>query len=229
MTNKDLIKAGCLLGGILGLGFITYLVFKEEDDENKQDEENTKDTVNESGPVIKEKVIKGPTISKLNTNSRANSGANLSGKKKSTPASSKESLKVSDELVYADQLIEDEALSESSFIEEPDKVGAVDLGEVEGDLIYEELEVSEQYDDLELSVPEADEFPLRAGSTGPRVERLQVWLMRNYGYFGKISGAFDDKTLAKVQKHLGSDTVDENTFNRYRMSNHVTEQVIVRT
>ena len=38
MTNKDLIKAGCLLGGILGLGFITYLVLKEEDDENEQDE-----------------------------------------------------------------------------------------------------------------------------------------------------------------------------------------------
>ncbi len=225
MTNKDLIKAGCLLGGILGLGFITYLVFKEEDDENKQDEENTKDTVNKSGPVIKEKVNKGPTISKPNVNS----GANLSSKKKATLVSSKESPKISNELIHADQLIEDEALSESSFIEEPDKVGAVDLGDVEGDLISEELELSEEYDDIELSVPEGDEFPLRAGSTGPRVERLQVWLMRNYGYFGKISGAFDDKTLTKVQKHLGSDTVDEKTFNRYRMGKHVTEQVIVRT
>ena len=225
MTNKDLIKAGCLLGGILGLGFITYLVFKEEDDENKQDEENTKDTINESGPVIKTKANKGPTISKPNTNS----GANLGGKKKATPVSSKEILKVSDELIHADQLIEDEAISESSFIEEPDQVGAVDLEDVEGDLINEELELSEEYDGIELSVPEGDEFPLRARSTGPRVERLQVWLMRNYGYFGKISGAFDDKTLTKVQKHLGSDTVDENTFNRYRMGNHVTEQVIVRT
>lgn len=229
MTNKDLIKAGCLLGGILGLGFITYLVFKEEDDENKQDEENTKDNFNEPGSDFKEKVIKGPTSSKPNTNSWANSGANFGGKKKATPVSSKESPKVSSELIHADQLIEDEALSESSFIEELDQVGAVDLGDDEGDLINEELELSEEYDDIELSVPEGDEFPLRSGSTGPRVERLQVWLMRNYGYFGKISGAFDDKTLTKVQKHLGSDTVDEKTFNRYRMGNHVTEQVIVRT
>lgn len=225
MTNKDLIKAGCLLGGILGLGFITYLVFKEEDDENKQGEENAKDTVNESGPVIKTNTNKGPTISKPN----ASSGANLGDKKKATSVSSKESHKVSDELIHAGQLIEDEALSESSFIEELNEVGEVDLGDVEGDLISEELELSEEYDDIELSVPEGDEFPLRAGSTGPRVERLQVWLMRNYGYFGKISGSFDDKTLTKVQIHLGSDTVDENTFNRYRMGNHVTEQVIVRT
>lgn len=229
MTNKDLIKAGCLLGGILGLGFITYLVFKEEDDENKQDEEHANSNFNEPAPDFKGRVNKGPTISKLNTNSWANSGANLSGKKKATPVSSKESPKVSDELIHADQLIEDEAFGESNFIEEPDKVGAVDLGEDEGELTSEELELSEVYDDIELSIPEGDEFPLRSGSTGPRVERLQVWLMRNYGYFGKISGAFDDKTLAKVQKHLGSDTVNEKTFNHYRMGNHVTEQVIVRT
>ena len=229
MTNKDLIKAGCLLGGILGLGFITYLVLKEEDDENKQDDGNTNGNLNEPDPEFKARVNKGPTSSKLNINSWANSGANLSDKKKATPNSSKESPKVSDELIHADQLEESEALSESSFIEEPDQVGAVDLEDVEGDLINEELELSEEYDGIELSVPEGDEFPLRARSTGPRVERLQVWLMRNYGYFGKISGAFDDKTLAKVQKHLGSDTVDEKTFNRYRMGNHVTEQVIVRT
>ena len=76
--------------------------------------------------------------------------------------------------------------------------------------------------------PIADEFPLRFGSKGDRVERLQVWLMRNYGWTGKITREFDEKTLALVKRFLKSDELDEATYNKMRMGKPVYEQTLMR-
>lgn len=79
-----------------------------------------------------------------------------------------------------------------------------------------------------LPMPLADEFPLRLGSKGPRVERLQVWLLRNYGHTGKVTGEFDESTAAELKRRLNKMELDESTFQRYRMGKHVHEQVIIR-
>lgn len=73
-----------------------------------------------------------------------------------------------------------------------------------------------------------DSFPLKLGSRGPRVERLQVWLMRNYGRWGKIDGIFGRETEAELKKRLNKTMLDEGTYQRYRMGKHVNEQVIIR-
>ena len=65
--------------------------------------------------------------------------------------------------------------------------------------------------------PLADEFPLQLGSKGKRVERLQVWLLRNYGYTGKITKVFDEKTLVLVQKYLKTKTIDEKRYQQLEM------------
>ncbi len=71
-----------------------------------------------------------------------------------------------------------------------------------------------------------DSFPLTLGSKGPGVERLQIWLMRNYGLVAPISSVFDQATQRMVQKHLRKDSIGEKTFNQYRMGKHVQQQVI---
>ena len=73
-----------------------------------------------------------------------------------------------------------------------------------------------------------DGFPLRLGSKGKYVERLQVWLLRNYGLVAKVSKVFDESTLAQVKKHLKTELVSEALFNKYKMGNHVHQQLMVR-
>lgn len=78
-------------------------------------------------------------------------------------------------------------------------------------------------------IPERDDsFPLQLGSNGKRVERLQIWLMRNYGLTGTITGVFDSKTQEQVNKRLHSDTVDEATYEKYRMEKPVHQQAVIK-
>ena len=65
--------------------------------------------------------------------------------------------------------------------------------------------------------PKADEFPLRPGSRGKRVERLQVWLMRNFGRTRVVNGQFDKHTLNQVRKRLGRSTIPKALFYELKM------------
>lgn len=65
--------------------------------------------------------------------------------------------------------------------------------------------------------PIADEFPLQLGSNGKNVERLQIYLLRNYGWAGIVTGTFDDKVLERVKRHLKVEKVDETLFNKLEM------------
>ena len=79
-----------------------------------------------------------------------------------------------------------------------------------------------------MAPPNHDEFPLRLGSKGKRVERLQVWLMRNYGWTGKISGVFDEKTETLVKRFLKNTELDEATYYKMKMEKPVYEQIVMR-
>lgn len=72
--------------------------------------------------------------------------------------------------------------------------------------------------------PVADEFPLRLGSKGPRVERLQIWLMRNYGGTRPITGRLDPGTVNRMIKYLHTDNLDEVTYRSLGMGLHVQDQ-----
>lgn len=76
--------------------------------------------------------------------------------------------------------------------------------------------------------PIGDQFPLKLGSKGDRVERLRVWLMRNYGWTGIINDEFDEKTESLVRKYLKKDQVDEDTFYELKMGKPVYEQTLKR-
>lgn len=69
-----------------------------------------------------------------------------------------------------------------------------------------------------------DKFPLRLGSRGPKVERVQVWLLRNFGLGGQVTGVFDEKTRDRVFRALNTEEVDSNTFNRLGMNKPVHQQ-----
>lgn len=78
------------------------------------------------------------------------------------------------------------------------------------------------------AAPVADEFPLRLGSKGKRVERLQVYLMRNYGWTGVISGLLDKETEALMKRRLKTAALDQATYIRLKMDKPVHEQTPIR-
>ena len=189
MTNKELITAGCVVGGLVGLGILAYMMLRE-------DEEKV------------ERALNDPDLSE--------------GYRKRQQASF--------------QVDPTDSLDEEDMVEEePDPHMGIELTPLEeldeapGE---EPMEVAKEVDiePTKASVQTTDgaEFPLRLGSKGHRVERLQVFLTRNYGVFGQVTDTFDKRTEDKVKKHLGVDSVSEKTYKRYRMGKHVTEQVIIR-
>ncbi len=72
-------------------------------------------------------------------------------------------------------------------------------------------------DTTSQSVPHGDEFPLRLGSKGKRVERLRIWLMRNYEWTGIISDEFDESTEKLLQRYLKKTQLDEATYHKLKM------------
>ncbi len=68
-------------------------------------------------------------------------------------------------------------------------------------------------------------FPLRSGSTSKEVERLQIWLLRNHGWKGAVTGTFDSQTLGLVRKSLKRDTVDQETYTKYQMGIPIHQQI----
>ena len=68
-------------------------------------------------------------------------------------------------------------------------------------------------------------WPLKKGSKGHEVERLQIWLLRHHGWQGNITKVFDEQTEALVKKHLKTEHVDRATYQRYQMETPIHEQV----
>ncbi|AGC75841.1 hypothetical protein LX97_00525 [Nonlabens dokdonensis] len=72
--------------------------------------------------------------------------------------------------------------------------------------------------------PVADEFPLQLGSKGKNVERLQIYLLRNYGWAGIVTGIYDEKVQERVMKYLKVTSVSEALFNSLDMNEPITSQ-----
>ncbi|MEL6717555.1 MAG: hypothetical protein AAFO82_00065 [Bacteroidota bacterium] len=92
-------------------------------------------------------------------------------------------------------------------------------------------EVDEMFEFSEDEIPTTlpnDEFPLRLGSEGARVARLQVWLLRNYGWTGKITGVLDQKTAQQMKRFLKTDALNEATYNYLNLDAPVQQQKSIR-
>lgn len=79
---------------------------------------------------------------------------------------------------------------------------------------------------VEQSVPAplGNEFPLRLGSNGRRVERLQVWLLRQLGGTGTVTGHFDKLTEERLQKTLKVKELSKETYHGLALDKPVYEQ-----
>lgn len=82
--------------------------------------------------------------------------------------------------------------------------------------------------ETEMETPLSDDFPLRLGSKGPRVSRLQIWLLRNYGWTGTVTGILDEKTAAQIKRYLKTDVLDQATYQRLKLDAPVHQQKIIR-
>ncbi len=68
-------------------------------------------------------------------------------------------------------------------------------------------------------------FPLQKGSSGKEVERLQIWLLRNHGWKGTVTGTYDTQTETLVKKSLKRDTVDQLTYEKHKMEIPIHQQI----
>jgi glucose uptake protein GlcU len=68
-----------------------------------------------------------------------------------------------------------------------------------------------------LKTQNSDEFPLRLGSKGKRVEQLQAFLVKKYGANVIANGIWDEKTQQAVEKHLKQKEISELVFNAYNL------------
>jgi len=75
-------------------------------------------------------------------------------------------------------------------------------------------------------IPIGDAFPLRLGSKGKKVERLNIWLMRNVGWTGKITDEFTEDTQNKLMKHLKIKQLDKQRYLKLGMNKPIYEQEI---
>lgn len=119
-----------------------------------------------------------------------------------------------------------DSVDTSKAIKEEKAKSSQPIEVTEDEEVLAQIEASQLPEDLPVT-PLADEFPLRLGSKGHRVERLQIWLMKNYGWFGQISGVFDKPTEKKLVKHLGRSSIDQAFYDTHQMNAHVSEQLAV--
>ncbi len=68
-------------------------------------------------------------------------------------------------------------------------------------------------------------FPLQKGSSGKEVERLQIWLLRNHGWKGTVTGMYDTQTETLVKKSLKKDTIDQTTYEKHHMGIPIHQQI----
>ena len=60
-------------------------------------------------------------------------------------------------------------------------------------------------------------WPLQPGSEGKEVERLQIWLLRNHGWQGPVTGLYDEQTDRLVRKRFKKTYLNRSNYEHYQM------------
>jgi hypothetical protein len=69
-----------------------------------------------------------------------------------------------------------------------------------------------------------DSFPLKLGSKGQKVERLQIFLMRNLGWIRKPNGIFDLTTEERCRKYFKQDRISRALYENSMMDKMIHDQ-----
>lgn len=69
-----------------------------------------------------------------------------------------------------------------------------------------------------------DSFPLEYGSSGERVQRLQIYLMRKLGWVRRPTGVFDGTTLLRVKQCFKTTEVNQETYQNLMLDKMVHDQ-----
>ena len=76
---------------------------------------------------------------------------------------------------------------------------------------------------LKVQTEPNDDFPLKLGSKGERVQQLQVYLLRNHGSAGIVTNEFDTITAERVVRFLKVKTVSQSLFEKLNMAGKKTK------
>lgn len=80
---------------------------------------------------------------------------------------------------------------------------------------------------VESPTPNGNAFPLMEGSQGKRVERLQLWLLRNYGLQHPINGIYTEQVAKAVKRHLKVERISEALYTKLGLDEHIADQKAV--
>ena len=78
--------------------------------------------------------------------------------------------------------------------------------------------------DSKVVEPNKEVFPLKLGSKGEQVKRLQIFLMRQLGWIRKPNGEFDLITEERTLKYLKQDYVDKEQYEKLMLDKMVHDQ-----
>ena len=65
----------------------------------------------------------------------------------------------------------------------------------------------------ETSLEANDDFPLKLGSKGERVRKLQTYLLKNHGTAGIVNDLFDNTLLQRVKRIFKTEQISEEFYN----------------
>ena len=78
--------------------------------------------------------------------------------------------------------------------------------------------------DKKVVEPNKEVFPLKLGSKGEQVKRLQIFLMRQLGRIRQPNGEFDLITQERTLKYLKQDHVDKEQYEKLMLDKMVHDQ-----
>lgn len=96
---------------------------------------------------------------------------------------------------------------------------AEELMEEEEQVIPEEEEKTEPLNQEAKNI-----FPLKLGSSGEQVKRLQIFLMRKLGWVKKPDGEFDEITKKRVKQFFKTEEITEDIYQKYTLDKMLHDQ-----
>lgn len=232
MTTRNLLIGSTILASLIGIGYLFHRLNKEDDSEKEDlpspDEAPRSKVANlqqimASAPVIKttpkRSVAANPTPSVVEINPRLtrSSSRSRAAEVKRDPSSTGTSSR-------SRAAVQSRSIKPVGFpLNAPVELQKQEPSEP---VVNRPKPIGRQAQ-VKTKIAD-DKFPLKKGSVGPKVERLNVWLTRNHSWTGKITDEFDDNTEYKLKRLTKRTEVDEPTYRRMRMDRPVFEQKIIR-
>ncbi|GIW70406.1 MAG: hypothetical protein KatS3mg101_1153 [Patescibacteria group bacterium] len=88
--------------------------------------------------------------------------------------------------------------------------------------IYKKKQLEKEAQEVEETEPAPESnftgtYPLRKGSRGKEVAKLQAFLLKKFGWQGAVDGIFDERLEQAVQKYFGEPVFHEALYKLYNI------------